>query len=73
MLAQRGGVEEYHSTDLQNEEVIDAINDYGTRTPIFAGQKNQALRMLLYMEGENHEECMCETVHEYSYGRHKKS
>ena len=73
VLAQRGGVEEYHSTDLQNEEVIDAINDYGTRTPIFAGQKSQALRMLLYMEGENHEECMCETVHEYSYGRHKKS
>ena len=62
VLAQRGGVEEYHSTDLQSEEVIDAINDYGTRTPIFSGQSRGPMRMMIYLERENHEDCMWKTL-----------
>jgi len=36
VLAQRAGVEDFHRADLDQEDVIDAINDYGLRTPMFA-------------------------------------
>ncbi|KAK5113064.1 hypothetical protein LTR62_003643 [Meristemomyces frigidus] len=38
VLAQRAGVEDYHSADLNGEGVLNAINDFGRRTPL-SGEK----------------------------------
>ncbi|USW54279.1 hypothetical protein Slin15195_G075980 [Septoria linicola] len=49
VLAQRAGVEDYHQSDLLRQEVIAAINDFGRRTPLFAGEdagKNNAFILL---------------------------
>ena len=60
VLAQRLGVEEFHSADLQDKEVVGAINDYGIRTPIFSDQRKDGTeRALLYVEGESNKQCMC--------------
>jgi hypothetical protein len=56
VLAQRAGVEDFHSADLDNEDVISAINDYGVRTPLF-GQEASLLKkavILLEEDGESY-------------------
>ncbi|KAK5124231.1 hypothetical protein LTR85_001934 [Meristemomyces frigidus] len=47
VLAQRAGVEDYHSADLGNADVIDAINDFGVRTPLFGPQGKRRKAMIL--------------------------
>jgi hypothetical protein len=37
-MAQRIGVEDFHSADLQRDDVIEAINDYGLQTPMFSAK-----------------------------------
>jgi hypothetical protein len=59
VLAQRLGVEEFHSADMQDRDVVGAINDYGMRTPIFSDQREAKMRRaLLYIEGEDNKQCM---------------
>jgi hypothetical protein len=59
VLAQRLGVEEFHSADLQDKDVVGAINDYGIRAPIFSDQREDKMRRaLLYIEGEDNKQCM---------------
>lgn len=52
VLAQRAGVEDYHSADISRGEVIDAINAYGLRTPLFAALSNPH-RAFILVEGES--------------------
>lgn len=52
VLAQRAGVEDYHSADISREEVIDAVNTYGVRTPLFAAQ-SRPRRAFILVEGES--------------------
>ncbi|TKA28214.1 hypothetical protein B0A50_04186 [Salinomyces thailandicus] len=44
VLAQRAGVADYHSGDLATDGVLDAINDFGARTPMFAGEEKTVYR-----------------------------
>ncbi|KAF2218020.1 hypothetical protein CERZMDRAFT_119593 [Cercospora zeae-maydis SCOH1-5] len=48
VLAQRAGVEDYHQLDLMRQEAIEAINDYGKQTPLFAKEdgRNNAFILL---------------------------
>ena len=50
VLAQRRGVEEYHADDLENDEVIEAINDFGLRRKLFGSGGGEAL--VLIAEGD---------------------
>ena len=50
VLAQRAGVEEYHSADLDREEVIDAINDFGVRTSLFEEETHKR-STFIYLDG----------------------
>ncbi|KAH9828751.1 hypothetical protein Tdes44962_MAKER09229, partial [Teratosphaeria destructans] len=55
VLAQRAGVEGYHDDDITEEAVIDAINTYGVRTPIF-GQRDERKHVMVLVDatgGEN--------------------
>lgn len=54
VLAQRIGVEDYHSSDLTRKEVIDAINDYGVRTPLFAQQQQSRPKKAFIMVEDLH-------------------
>ncbi|KAI6806471.1 hypothetical protein KC332_g13721 [Hortaea werneckii] len=49
VLAQRAGVEDYHAADLESEGVLDAINEYGVKTPMFADGKDERRRKLNMM------------------------
>ncbi|KAI6809426.1 hypothetical protein KC327_g11614 [Hortaea werneckii] len=49
VLAQRAGVEDYHAVDLESEGVLDAINEYGVKTPMFADSKDERTRKLNMM------------------------
>ncbi|KAI6827712.1 hypothetical protein KC340_g5427 [Hortaea werneckii] len=49
VLAQRAGVEDYHAADLESEDVLDAINEYGVKTPMFADGKDERRRKLNMM------------------------
>ena len=48
VLAQRTGVEDFHSADLYREKVIEAINKYGLRSSLFGGD-DEELRRALYL------------------------
>ena len=50
VLAQRAGVEEYHSSDALDKDAIAAINAYGTSTPLF-GQKESLKKAFVLLEG----------------------
>ena len=57
VLAQRAGVEDYHSADLHNADVIRAINDFGVRTSLFTQQQQQREageigRAILFVESD---------------------
>lgn len=52
VLAQRAGVEDYHNADLSREEVIEAINEYGVRTPLFAIADKSTRKAFLMLEGQ---------------------
>lgn len=51
VLAQRAGVEDYHHTDLLRQEVIEAINDFGKRTPLFATRNAGRNNAFMLLEG----------------------
>ncbi|CAK4033413.1 endoplasmic reticulum membrane [Lecanosticta acicola] len=53
VLAQRAGVEDYHSADLSRQEVIEAINEYGVRTPLFAAADKSSKKAFILLEGED--------------------
>lgn len=50
VLAQRAGVEDYHRSELGREDVIDAINAYGVRTPLFEDKKSRHKRAVILVE-----------------------
>lgn len=50
VLAQRAGVEDYHSADLESAEVIEAINAFGVRTPLF-GEQDKRPKAMVLVEG----------------------
>ncbi|EMC95248.1 hypothetical protein BAUCODRAFT_123711 [Baudoinia panamericana UAMH 10762] len=50
VLAQRAGVEDYHSADLREDGVLRAINDFGRRRSLFAEQE-LSRKALLLVEG----------------------
>lgn len=52
VLAQRAGVEDYHRSDLLRAEVIDAINEFGTRTPLFTTEDDGARKAFILVEGD---------------------
>ena len=66
VLAQRAGVEDYHSADLGDESVREAINEYGVRTTMFEDNSLQNGRrqraMILVEGGEDAEGEMLSTV-----------
>ncbi|KAK4550342.1 hypothetical protein LTR36_003309 [Oleoguttula mirabilis] len=50
VLAQRAGVEDYHSADLESVGVMEAINEFGVRTPLF-GEQDKRRRAMVLVEG----------------------
>jgi hypothetical protein len=50
VLAQRVHVEEFHSSDLDRQDVIDAINEYGVKTPLFGKESGRTRKALLMVE-----------------------
>lgn len=53
VLAQRAGVEEYHASDLSKPEVIQAINDFGRRTPLLVENEESTQDAIILVEGED--------------------
>ncbi|KAI7188698.1 hypothetical protein KC363_g5255 [Hortaea werneckii] len=51
VLAQRARVEDYHTSDLEKEGVLDAINKYGVTTPMFTEKRGERLPMFVLLEG----------------------
>jgi hypothetical protein len=51
VLAQRVGAEDYHIDGSPSEEEVDAINTYGSKTPLF-GQDERQRRAFLLLVGE---------------------
>ena len=51
VLAQRAGVEDYHHSDLLRQEAIEAINDYGKQTPLFAKEEDRRNNAFILLEG----------------------
>ncbi|PPJ58488.1 hypothetical protein CBER1_05589 [Cercospora berteroae] len=51
VLAQRAGVEDYHQSDLLRQEAIEAINDYGKQTPLFAKEEDRRNNAFILLEG----------------------
>ncbi|KAK5134384.1 hypothetical protein LTR08_006564 [Meristemomyces frigidus] len=52
VLAQRAGVEDYHSADLGDDSVRDAVNEFGVRTAMFgAGDGGMRQRAMVLVEG----------------------
>lgn len=47
VLAHRLGVEDFHAADLREDGVVDAINVYGRRTPLFAKSSEMRKAFLL--------------------------
>ena len=41
LLAQRAGVEDYHSADLMSSGAIQAVNDFGVRDGLFSNGKRR--------------------------------
>jgi hypothetical protein len=50
-LAQRAGVEGFHTADLKDDGVIDAINTFGVRTSIFGNARDEREGALVLVEG----------------------
>jgi hypothetical protein len=50
VIAQRACVQEYHSSDLDRQQVIDAINEFGVKTPLFGKQSGRTKTALLMAE-----------------------
>lgn len=61
-MAQRMGVMEFHSADLQNSrDVLSALNEFGVHTSMFVerpSRPEEMKRALLYVEGDKNKECM---------------
>ena len=52
VLAQRAGVEDYHSADLGDESVREAINEFGVRTAMFGESvEERRLQAMILVEG----------------------
>lgn len=51
VLAQRAGVEDFHGLDFGKQEVIDAINEFGVQTALFAEEEDRTKRALIMVEG----------------------
>lgn len=67
VLAQRAGVEDFHSADLYDKDVIQAINDYGVRTPLFSqqpGDKDGLRTALILVDGLEGEDGTIATDHQ---------
>ncbi|KAI6878562.1 hypothetical protein KC360_g7949 [Hortaea werneckii] len=68
VLAQRAGVEDYHAADLESEGVLDAINEYGVKTPMFADGKDERrrkLNMMLLVEEAAEEDVEASKLNQY--------
>ena len=69
VLAQRAGIEDFHSADLFDKDVIEAINDYGVRTPLFSQQGDgvNLRRAMILVAGMSSEDGMGNKIHSFSY------
>lgn len=63
VLAQRAGVEDFHSLDLQAGGVVEAINDFGRRTSLF--EEDEVQKAFLLVEGIAEPEGMLRRYTEY--------
>ena len=52
VLAQRAGVEDYHEADLLKDGVLEAMNVYGERRPLFDSAEAKAKRAFVLLEAE---------------------
>jgi hypothetical protein len=59
VLAQRAHVEDFHSADLDRQDVIDAINEYGVKTPLFGKDSGRVKKALLMVENVAAEQGKC--------------
>jgi hypothetical protein len=50
VLAQRAGVEDYHIENALSKEEIEAINDFGTRTPLFGQDESIRKAFILCLD-----------------------
>lgn len=64
VFAQRAGVEDYHGANVHDSEVIDAINDFGTRASLLREDKQKynyaeyKPKAFIVVEGITHPEGM---------------
>jgi hypothetical protein len=60
VLAQRAGVEQYHSSGLQQDGAIEAMNDYGSKSDLFDKEGSQPQQAVFLVDvPEEHEEAFC--------------
>ena len=59
VLAQRAGVEDYHSADLLGDGVVECINHYGAEETLFGSGKGkvQGRRAMILANGMKDEIC----------------
>lgn len=50
VLAQRAGVEEFHSADLQHGDAIQAINDFGAKSQLFGQGEKERQQYIFLVE-----------------------
>jgi len=62
VLAQRAGVEDYHEADLLKHDVLDAVNTYGARTPLFTSVETEAKKAFVLFEGTQDVDGMCRSL-----------
>src|ERR1700753_17111 len=60
VMAQRMGVEDYHSVDLSNAEAVRALNEYGQRSGLFQERTEPVIARALYYVEATHEDIKCE-------------
>lgn len=53
VLAQRAGVEEYHSADVHHADALQAINDFGLRRKLFGDDSEERRQAFILLETDD--------------------
>lgn len=53
VLAQRAGVEQYHSADIQHPDALQAVNDFGSRRDLFGDEVEERRQAFILLETDD--------------------
>jgi hypothetical protein len=66
VLAQRAGVEEYHSADVHHPDALQAINDFGSRRNLFGDDVEERRQAFILLQTDEDLSCMLEIQASYT-------